>query len=1075
MNDKQRNKKRASDFTLIVSFVCIALVGLALIPLLPIKLNPSRTLPGFSVDFTMPGTSARVVEMEVTSKLESMLSRIKGIKNINSNSGNGWGNISVELDKYAKTDIVRFEASTIIRETWPELPDGVSYPIISMKLSDDDAARPFLTYTLNAPSDPILIQRYAEEHIKTRLAQIPGVYKIDVSGATPMEWRLEYDSRQLQSLDITTGDIYNAVQQSCNKEFLGIYNIKTSQGNEWIRLVLNPDSGNRQDVFDASKIVVNNHKGRLIHLDELVKVTHEEEEPQNYVRINGLNSIYLSITAEGTANQLQLSKKIKDELETIKLNLPTGYKIHISYDATEYIQQELNKIYFRTCLTVVILLLFVLLITRRFKYLLLIVISLTVNIAIAVIFYYLLHLEIQLYSLAGITVSLNLIIDNMIVVTDHYLRRRNLCIFVSILAATLTTMGALVIIFFLDEKIRLNLQDFAAVVMINLAVSLFVSLFFVPSLIDKIGLKWRKWKAVGHWHWQNSKGMVRIRAFNHRFPVYFTHFYIRLIRILCRWRVAVCMLLLLLFGIPVFLLPDSIDKNNCWADIYNHTLGADKYKNDIKPVVDKVLGGSLRLFIQKVYVGSYFSRNDEVVLNIDASLPNGSTLEQMNILIQKMEIFLSSYKGIKQFQTFVESANHASINIFFSKENQYNGFPYTLKADIINEALKLGGGSWSVFGLEDEGFSNDVRENAGSSHIKMYGYNYDELYHWAEILKDILLKHRRIKEVLINSDFSWYKDDYQEYYMNLYKARMAQQKVTASALFSVASPLFGRDMNIGEVHASDGEENIKLSSRQSEDYDVWALQHFPNIVGDSLSFKFSELAKVDKEQAPQQVAKENQQYRLCLQYEYIGSSERGNKLLEKDLKAFNKMLPVGYSATSDSEQWSWNEKDTKQYRLLLVVIVIIFFITAILFNSLKQPLAIIFVIPVSYIGVFLTFYWFKLNFDQGGFAAFVLLCGITVNASIYILNEYNDVRRRFPNLKPLLAYAKAWNTRIIPIFLTIVSTILGFIPFMIGKEKEAFWFPLAAGTIGGLVMSFIGVFIFLPILTLKRNEIAKKP
>ena len=76
--------------------------------------------------------------------------------------------------------------------------------------------------------------------------------------------------------------------------------------------------------------------------------------------------------------------------------------------------------------------------------------------------------------------------------TDHILHRRNLKAFVSVLAATLTTIGALVIIFFLDEKIRLNLQDFAAVVIINLAVSLFVALFFVPSMIDKIGLEKKK-------------------------------------------------------------------------------------------------------------------------------------------------------------------------------------------------------------------------------------------------------------------------------------------------------------------------------------------------------------------------------------------------------------------------------------------------------------------------------------------------------------------------------------------------------------------------------------------------------
>ena len=110
---------------------------------------------------------------------------------------------------------------------------------------------------------------------------------------------------------------------------------------------------------------------------------------------------------------------------------------------------------------------------------------------------------------------------------------------------------------------------------------------------------------------------------------------------------------------------------------------------------------------------------------------------------------------------------------------------------------------------------------------------------------------------------------------------------------------------------------------------------------------------------------------------------------------------MGYTAHSSSSWYYWGNDNSKQYLLLLLVIVIIFFTTSILFNSLRQPLAVIFVIPISYIGVFLTFYWFKLNFDQGGFASFVLLCGITVNASIYILNEYNQIRERKRSCHPI--------------------------------------------------------------------------
>lgn len=965
------------------------------------------------------------------------------------------------MDKYADIDAVRFEASTIIRQTWPQLPDGVSYPYIRMKRPDENASRPFMSFTLNAPSTPILIQQYADEHIKTRLAQIQGIYKIDLSGATPMEWVLEYDSEQLRRLGITLSDIQQAVSRYYLKEFLGTYNVESSTGGkEWIRLALMPET--KDEGFDASRIRVKSAEGKLISLDELVTVSHMEEAPQSYYRINGLNSIYLSITAEETANQLQLSKQVKEEMEAIQKVLPAGYEIHTSYDATEFIHEELNKIYLRTGLTVLILLFFVLIITLNPRYLFLIVVSLSINIAVAVIFYYLFGLEMQLYSLAGITVSLNLVIDNTIVMTDHILHRRNLKAFMSILAATLTTMGALVIIFFLDEKIRLNLQDFAAVVIINLAVSLFVALFFVPALIEKIGLKKRKRRRT------QSRFFLLRASLPRRITVYFTRFYGWMIRKLCRWRVAVCILLILLFGLPVFMLPDKVEGEGRATEWYNKTLGSSTYKEKIKPIVDKALGGSLRLFIQKVYNGSYFTRNEEVVLYVYANLPNGSTLEQMNELIKKMEIYLSQFKEIKQFQTSVYNARRGNINIYFTKEHQNSGFPYTLKANIISKALQLGGGSWGVYGLQDQGFSNDVREGAGSFQVKMYGYNYDELYEWAEKLKAKLLTHRRIKEVIINSYFSYWKDDYQEFYFNLNRERMAQENINANILFSTIRPIYGKNMEIGSVVAENGSEKIKLSSKQSQEYDIWAMQYFPYGTDDK-QYKLSELATMEKGQMPQQVAKENQQYRLCLQYEYIGSGEQGNKILKRDLEEFNKELPMGYTAQSERESWGWGKKDNKQYLLLLVVIAIIFFTTSILFNSLKQPLAIIFIIPVSYIGVFLTFYWFKLNFDQGGFASFVLLCGITVNASIYILNEYNAIRRRHPRMSALRAYTKAWNAKILPIFLTVVSTILGFIPFMVGTDKEAFWFPLAAGTIGGLVMSIIGIFFFLPVFVLKKR------
>ncbi|HOP00060.1 MAG TPA: efflux RND transporter permease subunit, partial [Bacteroidales bacterium] len=122
------------------------------------------------------------------------------------------------------------------------------------------------------------------------------------------------------------------------------------------------------------------------------------------------------------------------------------------------------------------------------------------------------------------------------------------------------------------------------------------------------------------------------------------------------------------------------------------------------------------------------------------------------------------------------------------------------------------------------------------------------------------------------------------------------------------------------------------------------------------------------------------------------------------------------------------------------------------------------------IGVFVTFQVFNIGVDEGVFAAMILLCGIVVNATLYILNDYNSLRRRRPLLPERIAYIKAFNTKIIPILLTILATIIGLIPFLLTGRDERFWFALAAGTIGGLLFSMIGLLVYQPIMLKKISH-----
>src|SRR5690606_16214747 len=149
----------------------------------------------------------------------------------------------------------------------------------------------------------------------------------------------------------------------------------------------------------------------------------------------------------------------------------------------------------------------------------------------------------------------------------------------------------------------------------------------------------------------------------------FNSFYLGLCRLFYRRKFIVVTVIILAFGLPVFMLPEKVEDKGKWGEFYNATLGSEQYKEDIKPHVDKILGGTLRLFMEGVYDGSYFAEREETNLYITASLPSYYRIEQMNTLIQRMETYLSQFEEIHLFETTVSSARQANINVQFKKEH----------------------------------------------------------------------------------------------------------------------------------------------------------------------------------------------------------------------------------------------------------------------------------------------------------------------------------------------------------------------------------------------------------------------
>jgi multidrug efflux pump subunit AcrB len=383
----------------------------------------------------------------------------------------------------------------------------------------------------------------------------------------------------------------------------------------------------------------------------------------------------------------------------------------------------------------------------------------------------------------------------------------------------------------------------------------------------------------------------------------------------------------------------------------------------------------------------------------------------------------------------------------------------------------------SVSGV-GKAFSNQVYSDyiRTSYRVLMKGYNYDELYGYCEELRERLIASGkgRIKEVYLlgagtGGYITWNTRKVYRNSLSMDKYILAGSNSDVAFAYREAvnysrSPAMVQAAYINGIVAP-----VNIKSQQSEEFDYWNFNNVPLKTPGGEFVRMKDFATVTREVSDATISREDQQYVITVGYDFIGNYELGRLILDRNIEETGAMLPLGYSAAAGTYSYSWNLRQANYY-LIFLVIMIIYFICSILLESFSQPLIVISLIPFSFIGVFFTFHIFNINADEGVFAAMILLCGIVVNATLYILNDYNGLRRLKPWLPQRTLYLKAFNGKIVPILLSIVATIVGLVPFLLTGKDERFWFPLAAGTIGGLLFSLIGLFIYQPIMLRKGRE-----
>ena len=737
--DINRSQRGIPAFSVLLIMAALAVIGVAMLPMLNVQYTPSPVERKIDVSFTWPDASARLIEQSVTSRIEGALSAITGSESVSSRSSKGSGRVTIRFRKGTEMAAARFEVASAIRNLYPKLPEEVSYPAISIATGGTRESD-MLVYTIKADLPSRRIEEYVEAHMSTPLSQTEGVGKVSLSGVTPFEWVITFDPKAMEVNGISAADLAAAFRDYFRSDVIGLTTLPHADGTDRsiVLKLRNRASLNFGDIPIARR------NGRIYHLRDFATARWCEAPPSTYFRINGLNTITLSIGCEASTNMLRVAENVKEEMQRLQAAFPPGISATLSYDASEYVSGELHKIYLRTLLCVAILMLFVYLVSRDFNYLLIIAVTLAVNILVAVVFYNLLNLDIHIYTLAGITVSLGIIIDSSIIMVDHYSYYRNRRVFVSILGALLTTIGALGIVWLLPEKQQANLTDFSLVIVINLVVSLIVALLFIPALLDKFPLK---------------RSMTVSSVKRRRLTVRVSRAYARFIGWGRRHRWLFIVALIWGFGIPTFLLPEKIEPEKGetpgrGTELYNKIMEG-RFMTEHRSFLDKFLGSSLHLFHTATSRYNNFREPEQKVLYVNAGMAEGCTVQQLNDVVRHMENYICQFDEVDMFRTRITSYDNARIEITFKPEYENSGFPSMLKQELTSAAINFGGATWRVWGIDDNSFNNNIVSSYRSNQIRLRGYNYDQLAAYADRLIDSLSTNRRVSEPEIMDGDAW--------------------------------------------------------------------------------------------------------------------------------------------------------------------------------------------------------------------------------------------------------------------------------------------------------------------------------
>lgn len=1020
--------------TILMLFIALIVIGIISYQGLGLDLLPDLSFPISAVIVSYPGVAPEEIETLITIPLEEAVSTISRIDTITSYSREGSSVVLLSFQWGTDMDIASLEIREKIDQIKSILPDGASDPII---FKADPSMMPMMVLGMSSEQYELQeLEKFAQDVAKPRLERLEGIAQAAVSGGLEREILVSVNSEKLRANMLT----FNQVVMSLGSENINLPAGTVREGNvDFLIRTL----GRFEDMEDIRNVVIANMQGHQFYLREIAQVSDTFKEQNAIAHMNGSPSIAFSLQKESGTNTVIVANRINRELETIESILPGDIKLITIYDSSDFIKKTISEVTSTLLIGALLAILVLYIFLRSFSSTFIIGLAIPISVISAFTLLYFADLTLNMMTLGGLALGIGMLVDNGIVVSENIFRHRELGEEISlaanqganevreaVTASTLTTIAVFLPVAYVSGIAGELFKTMGLTITFSLLMSLFVALTLIPMLSSKLMRKRRLASPAGDTEIMNHHKECTSDAAPGRrgFMMVINQEYCSMIQWALHHRGIVILMAILILVISFFLF--------------------------------QIVGTE------------FFPSVDQGTFNINVSLPVGTNLEVTKEVIEDIESIARETPEIRDIFTTIGSGGMGSMGMGGSGSNAG-----TMMVSLIEQADRERGSKEIIADLRGKiGEYPDTRINIGEQgmsfstgsplSIKITGSSMEELESISRVIIDLLSEVNGIVDLQ-----SSIEDVRPELHIKIDREKANLYGLSTSQVASsMQDALLGK---VASYYQEGGDQfDIRVSLDKEDRNNLQKLENLHISSGYGLQIPLKEIASIDIGTGPQGINRENQQRQVTVNGNVSGRF-LGNVIRDAQEKMSSLVLPDGYHYIFAGENQEMMESFSSLFFALILSIFLVYMIIAAQFESLLFPFAVILSIPFAMIGVIIALLLAGTSFNVLAFIGLIMLAGIVVNNAIVLIDYINQLRKR--GMERNEAIIQGGSTRLRPILMTTLTTVLAMIPMAVGAGEGAeMRAPMAVTIIGGLTSSTLLTLIIVPIFYTFLDDLAKK-